>query len=360
MNIKYLGSILILLLATIVTASFYIEVPYIINTKGIIYPQKEWKVRSSSDGIIKSELKDYSNNTISQYSVLEFQRGDFAEFRLNNDIFKKKKINKGDTIGIINSNEEIRRLVELKGDLESKEQLLNVYLAGAKAEELEVANKKLTLAQQEYSTQKIITDRNRTLHEKKYISDEVFELSLNQYKKKLHEYEIAKAEYKALASGAKPEQIAYLRSNISAIEAQISQLHERVKAFSVLAPFSGILLRQHNYNNEEVILKIADVDNYIAVFPVELSLLQYIKIGQPVQLVSETKNKEYNASVISFDNRVQMINFRQNIFVTAKLEKTDNQTNTLIPNMVVNANIDCGKITVFEYVKRFFRNTTQN
>ncbi len=360
MKFKSLSAIIIILLAAVFVFFKYIELPYKINTKGIIYPSKEWKIIKSDDGTLLNILKNNRNNTVSYYSVTEFQRGDFAEFILDENIFGKEQISKGDTIGYIKSNEEQRRYNELKGELSAQRNLLKVYSTGAKPEEIAIAYENLNLARQEYETQKRITQRNKILHEDEYISDEEYELSFNRYKLSLYRYNIAKSEYNAITAGAKKEQLNYIKANIQTLEAQISDIEERINSFTILSPFTGEIVKQHGRDNEEnAVVRLADVSEHVVILPIELFQLAYIVPGQEISLKTNLSNQPLNAKVIDIDNSVQMINFRENIFVTALI--TDKEYNQkIIPNMLVEAEIDCGRVPAKEYIKRLLRTVYHN
>ncbi len=341
----------------------YVALPYNIRTKGIIYPSKEWRIVKTDDGTLLNVLKNNLNNTISYYSVTEFQRGDIAEFVVNDAVYNKQKINEGDTIGYIKSNEEQRRFIELKGKLAVQNNLLQVYSTGEKPEKVRAAFENMKLAQQEYETQKKITERNEILYHDNYISDEEYELSLNQYKIRYHRLNVAKSEYEAITTGAKPEQLEYIRSNIRMLEEQILQLNERLKSHSLLSPFSGVIIKRHeggnNDSRESAIIRLADVSQYIVIVPVELYQLQYVEPGQNVSLTTNRGRQTLNAEIIAIDNSVQMINFRQKVFVTAAIENNENIHN-VISNMIVEAEINCGMVPAREYINRLFRAVYQN
>ena len=121
----YLRLILALLVVVFISAiAVYIEIPYNINTRGIVMPIAEWRLERLPDGSILNTERNNQTNRISYYSVLEFQRGDHAEIILNESIFSGNSVNKGDTIGYIRSFEEERRLLTLQNGLEEQKRLL--------------------------------------------------------------------------------------------------------------------------------------------------------------------------------------------------------------------------------------------
>lgn len=360
MSVRYI--ILILISMVLLSAYFLFrryEVSFSIDSKGIVYPLVEWKIAKTDDGSIKSELKDYSTNFVDRYSVLEFQRGDYAEFILNPNIYSQTSISKGDTIGHIISNELFRQLTELQGDLRIHQKLLSVYSTGAKQEEIDAAFERFVMTQQEYNTQKSITERNRILHKSLYISDEEYELSLNLYKTALNRMNIAKFEYESLKTGAKPEQLDYIRAGIAALKSQISHVESVINSFRILSPISGKLIKKRDLENDSELIRIADLSARIIVFPVELKLSQYIKPGQKVLIFNESGQPLASGKIKSIDNEVQMINLRQNLFVTAYSDSICSSVN-LLPKMVVDIKVECENITLQKYIIRLFNSVYQN
>ena len=362
MKSKSIALIVVLLIGVIFVLMFYVKIPFSINSKGMVYPLKEWRIEKNDDGSLLNIKKDYSKNSISYYSVTEFQRGDFGEFRINESIYDKGIVKKGDTIGYIASNEEQRRFVELQGELAAQRNLYRVHSAGAKPEEIEVARERVLLAEQEYEAQKGIKKRNKILHQEEYISDEVYETSLNMYNNSLRRLNVAKAEYDAIKSGDKQQQLDYIQSNIEKLENELAQIEKRIDSFTILSPFSGVIIKQKSaQEREEAIIRLADVSQYVVVLPVELYQLEYIEEGQNIRLdVNSGIRRFVNAKVIDIDNASQMLNMRQSVFVTATIDMDQDNIQKVIPNMVVELEIDCGLVLAKEYLNRLFRTVYRN
>ena len=350
---------LIILFAGITfAAAVYIEIPYNIKTKGIILPAREWRLERLPDGTILNTEMNHLTNKISYYSVLEFQRGDHAEFIINEDVFSGKTINRGDTVGYIRSWEEERRLITLLGALEENERLLDVSLSGEKLEEINAARERLLLAEREYETQKKLVARMEALHQTGVIADEDWELALNDYLVKEQNMNIARSMLEVVSTGAKPEEQELIRANIRNYRRQIEQTQNRINSFNVLAPFRGTIIRQQGAElNNESIIRVADLERLVVTLPVDLYQLAYIENGNPVNIRINSGRRVYRAKIIDSDNTVQFIDQRQNVFLTALLEE---ETDKFIPNMLVQAEIICGKVTARDYMKRMFKVIFEN
>ncbi len=358
MNLLFRLSLVFLVLTALVAVAVYIEIPYNINTRGVVLPVREWQLSRLPDGTILNTEKNNLTNRISYYSVLEFQRGDHAEFITNEKVFSGNTINRGDTIGHIRSYEEERRLLALTSQLGEQKRLLRVSLSGEKQEEINAAKEKLVLAEKEYETQKKLVARMKNLHENGVIADETWELALNDYLVKEQNMSIARSVMDVVSTGAKPEEVDLIRTNINSFQRQIEQTEKRIDAFNILAPFSGTIIRQQAPEpDNESIIRVADLEKMMVTLPVDLYQLAYIENGTDVNLRINSRRRIYNAKVIDSDNTVHFIDQRQNVFVTAIVEE---QPERFLPNMLVNAEIVCGKVSTWDYLKRMFKVVFEN
>lgn len=346
-------SLSLIVLVVLAAAAVYIQIPYNINTKGMILPVKEWSLARLADGTILNTEKNNLTNKVSYFSVMEFQRGDHAEFIVNERVFNGSGVKKGDTIGYIRSYEEERRLLELAGELEEQRGLLQVYLTGEKPEEVEVAMERVILAEQEYEIQKKFLARAQTLYETDVISEEEWELALNDYQVKRQNMNIARSVGEALGSGSKQEEIDLIKTNIRFFEKQIEQAERRIEAFNILAPFSGTITRQPvpEQIDMESLMSVSDMERMIVRLPVDLYQLDYIDSGNQINLYIDSGRRTYKARVLDMDNTVQFIDQRQNVFITAVVEERPDR---FIPNMLVEAEIECGELSAWNYLKRMF------
>jgi hypothetical protein len=353
MRHRFLTIVLILLLAGLVAGSFFISIPYDVHSRGIILPAKEWSLKKSGDGMLVSVYKDNLRNTLTEFSVTEFQRGELAGFRINEKILTQEFINIGDTIGIINSSEEERRHVELVAQLQVQKSLLKVHSTGEKPETVQMAYEAMIRAEHEFETQQKLTGRNEILFNDSVIAAEEYELSHIELLIKQQNRNIARSNFEAVSTGAKEEQLNYLMANINALELQLGQVEERLHSFHIVSPIDGkIIGRRAIQPGEEIVISISDNSQRLVILPVEIHQLPYIEAGQHVVLKTGNYGVSFTANIISIDNVVQMVDQRQNVFVTALLDENGHD---IIPGMIVDASIRCGMVSVTDYFKRLFR-----
>jgi hypothetical protein len=358
MKLKYFPIPLLLLLLAALYFLPLIHLPYNIRSQGIIYPVREWVLAKAGDGLLTHTLHDHFNQSVYYHSITEFQRGDHGEFVLNNRIFHSERVRKNDTIGYLRSNEEQRLMMQLQGQLDVNRRLLEMHAAGERSEDVAIARERVTLAEKEYETQQKLMGRANQLFAERVISPQDHELAQNEYQIKHMALQIARSEYQAIQAGAKPEQLELVRAEIRALESQIDQVNTRLSAFTIRAPFNGIILREGpEIATSENILRIADDSVLIVVLPVETYQLTYLQTGQKIMLTSKNRDIPVQATIAAIGNTVQLINRRQHVFITAVLDKRPPH---LLPRMLIQTEINTGKITLREYTARLTRTIYAN
>jgi multidrug efflux pump subunit AcrA (membrane-fusion protein) len=339
-----------------------INFSYTINSKGILYPAQEWVLYRTVDGNLINSLKDNSSNSITHFSVTEFQRGDLGSFSISNGILARGTVGKGDTVASLASFNEQQRYIELQGELNKQKKLLSVYASGEKPDEIRIAHERINLAKQEYETQKRITDRNSILFEKAFIPEEAYEISLNELHIRRQNFIIAETQYEALTSGAKQEQLDYLNATIEALESQIQQIREFMSEFTITSPINGIVSKKQGRDansSYETILRVTDSERYLLIIPVDVYNIPYIDIGQKVYFTSVLDRRVIECEVINIDNSVQLLNGRQKVYLTALLQ-ADDALPAIYPNMLVDVSIPSERISIRQYLTRLVNEVYNN
>jgi multidrug resistance efflux pump len=141
-------------------------------------------------------------------------------------------------IGTIYSNEEQRKLIQLRGQFDVLYAELEFYSAGEKPEDVEKASTRLQLAQQQLETQQRLMERSRSLYQDSLISEQQFELEANEFRLKEISKNVAKAQYRSAITGDKPERAGLIRTKIEVLKQQIEQLRARINYFTLVSPLS--------------------------------------------------------------------------------------------------------------------------
>ncbi|MFP4621995.1 MAG: HlyD family secretion protein [Bacteroidales bacterium] len=333
-------------------ASQSVEFPYTVKGKGILLPKKEWRLTKKPDGTILNILKDNHTNNVPYYASTEFERGDLMRFSINNSLNKGDTIKKGDTIGQISSHQEQFKLEELQMELEEQKRLRSVNITGEKPQRIKAALERLRMAEKDFENEKRSFERSTKLYEEEYIADEEFEQAQNIYNRKKQQVRIARANYEALVSGSKKEEIALIESRIESIEDQMDIIRERLEALTIESPVSGTFTSEMKTetNEEEILASVVTREKMVLLIPVEISRLSHLKKNLPVKIKSSQLNIKTKGKVAHIGNEVKTVDGRQTVFVTCL---ADNDEKLLLPNQQAEATIICDKITALKYLRRW-------
>jgi ABC-type oligopeptide transport system substrate-binding subunit len=252
---------------------------------------------------------------------------------------------------MIYSNEQERNLIQLLGDFEILKAEYNFHTTGQKPEDIQQAKTRLEFVRQDLLTQKKLTQRAENLFKEAVISDQEYELSLNDLKLKEIQIDIAEAHYLSVSTGDKPEMAALIKAKIDALSNQISQVKNRLNFFTVTSPVSGMVVSNRGIDNNEIVINIADTSSLVLLVPFELKELPYIKHDQEV--VIGRNGIKVIGRILTIDNVVQTIDFKQALFATVVIEGNSD----LIPGSFAEATIQSGELSLVEYLKRIFNIT---
>ncbi|GAB3647349.1 hypothetical protein GCM10028791_09190 [Echinicola sediminis] len=328
-----------------------ISLTYKIYSQGLMQPHKEWSLTRTVDGNFVSSVKDNLRGVNTSYNVTEFTRGDIVQFKLSNELEKLGAVAQGDTIGYIESNEEQRKLAGLRDELGVLNSELMFFTTGQKQEDIEVIQEQLNSVKQDFRTQEVLYERSLNLYEDSVISKQDIEILSNQLKLKEYEVLIKSAELSSARTGEKSEQEKLIRSKIELIKNQMQKIEERIDHFTIVSPFSGVLMKNSGTTPDMMKLNVYDNSSLMALAPVEIYDREFMELDQEVIIYTKSDRKILEGRVVKLDNVIQKLNNRQVFFVTA-------QINTDKPSYVgelTELEVVASEISTLEYLKRSFQ-----
>ncbi|MEJ2052444.1 MAG: hypothetical protein P8X42_00875, partial [Calditrichaceae bacterium] len=305
-----------------------------ISAKAKIIPAREWILRKSQDGSIQIVDKDHRKNIIHSVSAYQVERGDFVEFRMNENLANNDLIKKDDLIGRIHSIETERELAELKKQLSEARSYLNMSQTGAKATKINVAEEIVNKLQLQLKNQSEIVERKKKLFQNNIISEEEYQIEKNiedLYRSELLE---ARANVTDIKSGAKPEEIDLYQNMVKTTKMEIEHVEELLDKFTLKSPLSGRIYRVFS---EDTLLIIGDTMS-VAVLPIPANDISKVKIGQQLIInadLNETGIK-VTGNIININKTSNYLNNKDNIVITGSLDKaTPNvPSNTIMPCII--------------------------
>lgn len=330
-----------------------IEIPSSIEATATIAPAREWTLSKTADGTIVSTVHDHLRGRTEEFTAVEPQRGDAVRFTFTPGVLQRDFLDRGDEVGSIRSHEMERTLSRLRGDLLVDEALLAVQQSGEKDALVQQARHQLAFEKKELERKRTQHRRLSQLHEQALVSDEEFELGRSAVELSEINVEIANTRLEAAISGVRESEIDLAAARISALRSQIRELERQIADLTIRAPFSGIVIHQkREARDPEILLNIADTTSLVIMAPVEFRQRMDIEPGQKMQLRIPGKREKVSAEVVHIDNRVQVLNGRQVVFVTALMT---GENNPIVPGVRARASITTQSMTIRQQIARFIK-----
>ncbi len=335
--------IIIILILLVFVLPFKFE--YKIHSQGQVQPSKEWTIYKGTDAAITSVLTDHLSGINTSYSVAQFVRGDVVQFSFSQGIKAGVFVSRGDTVGTVYSSELEREMIDLKNDIALTRSTLNVNLSGEKESLIKQEQERLNYALQQAEEHKKILNRLKSLFERGLVSQEEYEIA--QGTAELNEINIAisKAALESVETGEKPEMINYFNAQITNLEKELSVLEKRYSGLTLISPISGTIDRQ---TNNDTLLVLNDVSDFVIIIPVNILEKKYISLPLNVDVYINNKRQEISAQLISIDNKARLLNGTQVIVGSTKLS---GDLQNLMPGMMVDCYLNLGSFSAYEYLK---------
>jgi len=327
-----------------------IKFPITVKSYGKIYPAKEWYITKVQNESIATEYIDRLHGGLTKYSINSFERGDRVTYVIKPHVIIGSEVCAGDTIGRIFSSRLLQLQSEILGQINIAKANLNVFNSGENQPIIDEAQYQVEYAQTQFENQKIVFDRISQLHVKDLISDAEFDSVHTMLQLFEKEVQIARAQLNTVLSGAKPETINFLKSELKALQDRYSILTEQINQGILISPINGII---NNPNAIDSILSIQDNGQYIALFPILMKYSSLLKKDQEVH-IRFPDGGVWVGVIRLIDNKAQVISGDARIIVTVELEEAYGNINV---GQIVEGKINCKSTTILNQISHFIKNT---
>lgn len=345
--------VLILIVIGMIAASFLpIEINHKIKTRALIQPVRSWELGRLQDGSLSSLFRNQMTGAIESYGVTEFRRGDVVRFEIWPDLYQGLEVSKGDTIGILYSNDEHVQMAMLKSQLEVLKAERRVIITGEKPENVRSAERELDLAKRDLESSKQTMERTIRLLADSVISVQKYELDENDLQMKKLAVNLAEARLAVVSTGEKPERIALISAQIESMEEQIRQLEYRMEQLTLFSPMDGVIVMDRNYLEKDLLVKVVDISKFIGVAPVLLRDKAYIQKGNSVLMREHFLQTTAEGIVHDFNNVSEMMRGETVVFFTVYFE---NNAGNLMPGKMVDIDVAAMPLNPQQYIYKLFR-----
>lgn len=343
--------LLVAVLLSLMVSFVPFGIPYTTNTKALVQPVRQFELSRNAQGNLITHTRDNRTGAVASYSIAEFRRGDAVQFNLRPALHDGRRVQAGDTLGALYSNEEQGRLVALSASLDVLQAELAFFSTGQKPEDVAFAEAELRLTAQELATQRKLTDRSEILIRDSIISQQEYDIAHNELKVKELAYQIAEARLASIQTGEKPEQVQLIESRIEATRRQLAQAQERINFFTLLAPFDGTVVMERGFTTSDLVLRIIDDSQYIGTAPLLLHDRDFFEAGNKVEVTSYGKSEGVKGEILRFDNASQQVNGKAVVFFTLAFEPG---AATLVPGNLLDIKLTGSSLNPQAYLHKVF------
>lgn len=214
------------------------------------------------------------------------------------------KIQKNDTLIIIDSEMLRIQLQQAHAALELAEAQLQLLRNGARKEDIRQAESALKQAKVNYEQAARDKDRTEKLYEAKTVSQKQFEDVTARFDIAQQQLNSAKDNYEKIQNLARPEEIKQAVARVDQAMATENMIRKNINDSYITAPLSGFIVKKYFEAGETVsplssLLKISDLSAVKLVIYVSEEELGKVKLGQKADVtVDAFSDKSYKGKVI--------------------------------------------------------------
>jgi multidrug resistance efflux pump len=241
---------------------------------------------------------------------------------------------------------------------------LNKLLAGAKAEEIDLAMKQVESARSSLALSQAELDRATSLLASGTITQRAFDSANSTYQQDIANLAVSEARLELVRSGSTPEEIAIAQSDVDRLATELSYRKDELERTSIRAPMEGRvvtpnldLLRGRYLRTGEILIEIERVEVIKASIAVPEADIGLIKVGAEVRLKAWGDSDREILGVVESVSSAAIEQTSGS--VVRVLASFDNSDGLLRSNMTGYAKIDGGEMTVWRaYLRsltRFFQ-----
>jgi len=293
-----------------------------------ISPRSEWiMARGRNDQIISSVMNNQTG-VLTDMKILQFDRGETMSLRFSKTFENSKQVSAGDTIAQLTSSDLNEQIISIENELSIAKATLAAGITGEKEAVINELLKSKEANSYKLQTQKKIKERNEVLHSQKLISDNEYELSLQEYKQLEFNGLILDAKIESVTTGDKPEMISLFQTKIKSFERSLEVLKSRKLGMVIVSPISGTVIPSFN---SDTLLSVMDVEQIILKVPLKLSEVSFFREGDSVTVVFTDTKIEKLGKISSLAQTVKMFGTEPVRIMTIEIP---NNEFSLLPGMV--------------------------
>jgi len=277
--------------------------------------------------------REAGGSALVRQQLIEFERNDLVDFVLEPTIVTGAKIEAGQRLAVIRSLRNEHRLQQLQAERDALLAQRALLAAGGVPAEIDAAKTRVAVARAEHEAALIELERARALSAAGLISDLEFDALESEEKVCRLEVESSLAEVEVALDAARPESITTADAEISALEANISELKSLADERIVLSPITGVA----RIGAEDSEIQIHSVDTVYLAILIPGSKRALAEPGTAVRFVGDgVGGPVIEGEIVSIGTEIAVVNGQAMVWVSAEI---DNHPRSLTPGMTGVAEI---------------------
>lgn len=262
------------------------------------------------------------------------------------------EISAGDTIAKLTDRELKAKYFQAEGAVESARAQLNMLIAGARKEEIEMARRQYEAAASQFELAEKTFQRMKALFEDKLLSAQDFDVAKQKYEAAKAQKEAARAQLDMAITGARSEQKDMARGQLRKAIESLQEVAAYLDESYVVSPIKGIVSKRFVDAGELVatgypVITIIDPNDVWIELNLPALELENIKIGDILEGRIDGLGIKTKFKVTHFSAMADYANWRINAdkatfetrSFTVKLKPIDNNIQSLRPGMTVRLTI---------------------
>jgi hypothetical protein len=340
----FLAVIVLVFIAVLLQVKF----PFSTKSPCLFLAQQEWSlIHDVPDKILAQGIRNDSSSA-QNFSLLQFSRQDYVDFSLQPDIKIGCIIKKDQVVATLFSHENQIRVSQTRALLNQAKANLHILAVGEKQPLQEEAVQAVRYAKAAFETFKPEFERKQKMLQEKLISQSDFDSAAAAYQLRGINIELQEARLKALQTGAKPEELDLVRTEIAGLEDEIELLEAKLAADVIKSPIGGIVVEP---DCTTILFRVNKIDTLVVHIPIGEELRQYVHKGEPVVIYSYNSPLIYKSTVKNIGHTAKLIN-RRPMFIAECI--VDNADQKILPGMSGVAKVQFGRYTLLELLDRLW------
>lgn len=264
---------------------------------------------------------------------IEFERNDLVELELDEAVVTGAAIEVGQRLAVVRSLRNEHHLQQLRAERDALVARRSLLEAGGLPADVEAAKKRVAVARAEHQTAVAELERARALLGSGLISDYEFDVIESEALVCRLEVDSSLADVEVARDAARPEAVLSLDSEISAVEANITELLRLADQRVVLSPIAGVA-RIGTERNE---IEVHSIDTVYLAIPIPESKRALAQPGNTVRYAGNDPGLGiFEGKIVAIANDNVVINGQPVAWVTAEI---GNPSLTLMPGTAGTAEI---------------------